>query len=569
MDANLIKDLETKYILQTYRRPPFVLERGDGVRVYDTEGKSYLDFVSGIAVNALGYGDPDVVRAISEQAARLIHTSNLYYTAPQAKLAQMLVELSFADKVFFCNSGTEANEAAIKFARKWAGQTFASGKTGFIVFSGAFHGRTMGSLALTPRAHYQDPFRPLMPGVKLAMYNDLASVEALIDDSTCAIFVEPVQGEGGIYPAKPAFLQGLRDLCDQHGILLVYDEVQCGLGRTGTLWAHEAYGVTPDIMTLAKPLGGGLPIGATLVTQAIADAIEPGDHASTFAGDPVVCAAALVSLRKIAAPAFLEHVRWAGSYLGEDLDGLARKYDCITSIRGRGLIWGIQTSLQDVGALVQAGFDRGLLTCSAGAQVLRLIPPLVVQKSDLDAAVETLDYLFAQASGTKTPPVTAETSPPTIEVRRPQIHDVPKMAAMINSFAAQGQMLPRSQHHLYRYLRDFAVATADGTVVGCGALSLTWEDLAEIRSLAVAREWQGSGVGRALVEALLAEARTLGLPQVFCLTYQQEFFERIGFHVVPHDSLPHKIWGDCLNCPKFPNCDEIAMIINLYKKEKV
>jgi acetylornithine/N-succinyldiaminopimelate aminotransferase len=568
MDANLIRDLEAKYVLQTYGRSPMVFDRGEGVRLYDTDGKAYLDFVSGIAVNALGYGDPDVIRAITAQAGRLIHVSNLYYTAPQAQLAQLLVELSFADKVFFCNSGAEANEAAIKFARKWAGKTHGPGKTDFIAFEGAFHGRTMGALAMTPRAHYQDAFRPLMPGVKLARFNDLDSVAGQIDDRTCAIFIEPLQGEGGIYPADPAFLQGLRGLCDAHGILLVFDEVQCGLGRTGTLWAHQLYGVTPDMMTLAKPLAGGLPIGATLLTQAIADTIEPGDHASTFAGGPVVCAAALATVRKISEPAFLEHVRWAGSYLSEDLDELTHKYTCIEGIRGAGLIWGIQTNLADVGGLVQAGYDRGLLTCKAGAQVLRLIPPLTVTKDDLDEAVAILDHLFAQASGLEAAPAPGAQGAPEITVRQPLIRDVPQMANIINSWANQGQMLARSQHHLFQFLRDFCVATVDGKVVGCAALSLAWEDLAEIRSLAVAREWQGQGIGRCLIESLLVEARQLGLPQAFVLTYQKEFFEHMGFHVVPNDSLPHKVWGDCLNCPKFPSCDETAMVIDLDKQEE-
>lgn len=395
MNTQEIKALDEKYVAHTYGRTSFVLERGEGVYVYDTDGKRYLDFVSGIAVNALGHADPDVTRAISEQAARLVHVSNLYHTAPQAQLAKMLVEASFADKVYFSNSGTESVEAAIKFARKWAKTTYGSQKVEFITFSGAFHGRTMGSLALTPRDHYQDPFRPLMPGVKLATFNDLSSVEALIDkDKTCACIVEPVQGEGGVHLADAAFLKGLRELCDAHNALLIFDEVQCGLGRTGTLWAHEPYGVTPDLMTLAKPLGGGLPIGATLMTQRVADAIQPGDHAGTFAANPVICAAAQVVFGKISAPKFLEHVRWAGSYLGEALGELQQKYDSIVQVRGRGLIWGIETTF-DVGPLVEAGYDLGLLTLKAGNQVLRLLPPLIVQKKHIDEAVAIVDKAFA------------------------------------------------------------------------------------------------------------------------------------------------------------------------------
>lgn len=395
MNKELIKALDEQYVLHTYARAPFVIERGEGVRVYDTDGKAYLDFVSGIAVNALGYGDPDVFQAITEQAGRLMHVSNLYHTIPQALLAKMLVEASFADKVFFCNSGTESVEAAIKFARKWAKTTHGEEKTDFVAFTEAFHGRTLGSLALTPRSHYQDPFRPLMPGAKFATFNDLASAEALVDERTCAVIVEPVQGEGGVNLANPVFLKGLRQLCDRKGALLIFDEVQCGLGRTGTLWAHEPYGVKPDIMTLAKPLGGGLPIGATLMTQAVADTIKPGDHGSTFAANPVVCSAARVVFKKISDPDFLAHVRYMGSYLYEDLLELQHKYSFIQEIRGRGLIWGIATNL-DVGPAVQACQEDGLLTCKAGNQVLRLLPPLIVQRQDIDEAVAILDKAFAR-----------------------------------------------------------------------------------------------------------------------------------------------------------------------------
>jgi len=397
MYVDQIKALDEQYVLHTYVRAPFVLQKGKGLRVYDTQGKAYLDFVGGIAVNALGYGDPDLLKAIAEQLVRLTHVSNLYHTIPQAELARMLVESSFANKVFFCNSGTESVEAALKFARKWAKTTQSPDKVEVLAFSDAFHGRTMGSLAITPRPHYQDPFRPLMPGAKFAIFNDLASAEEAMGDKTCACIVEPLQGEGGVNPADQDFIQGLRQLCDRNQALLIFDEVQCGLGRTGTLWAHEPYGVTPDIMTLAKPLGGGLPIGATLVTQAVADAIEPGDHASTFGANPVVCAAAQVVLAKISAPEFLEQVRATGSHLGERLEGLRDKYDCIVRVRGRGLIWGLETEI-DVSPVIQAGYEGGLLTLNAGPQVLRLLPPLVVGEAEVDEAVDILDQAFSLTS---------------------------------------------------------------------------------------------------------------------------------------------------------------------------
>jgi len=393
MNAEEIKSWDEQYVAHTYSRAPFLLDRGEGARAYDSEGKAYLDFVSGIAVNALGHADPDVVAAISRQAQRLGHVSNLYLTAPQARVAKMLVEMSFADKVFFCNSGTESVEAALKFARKWARVNHGPNKTEFVAFSGAFHGRTMGALALTPRAHYQEPFEPLMPGARIATYNDLASAQELVDEHTCACIVEPLQGEGGVNPAAPAFLEGLRELCDEHSALLIFDEVQCGLGRTGYLWAHEAYGVRPDLMTLAKPLGGGLPMGATLMTQRVADVLQPGDHASTFAANPVVCAASEVVLGKISAPGFLEGVRESGRYLEKRLHDLQEHHEIISEVRGRGLIWGLQSHVE-VGPVVQACQERGLLVLSAGPTVLRLLPPLTIRRDELDEAVDILGEAY-------------------------------------------------------------------------------------------------------------------------------------------------------------------------------
>lgn len=393
MDVAEIKGLYDDYVLHTYTRAPLVFDRGEGVRVYDVEGKAYLDFVSGIAVNALGHSDSDIVAAITEQAPRLMHVSNLYYTEPQARLARSLVKTSFADKVFFCNSGAESVEAAIKFSRKWGKQVGGEKKTEFIAFSEAFHGRTMGALALTPRPHYQDAFRPLMPDVRISPYNDLGAVEKIITDRTCACFVEPVQGEGGINPAEQSFLEGLRRLCDQHNALLVFDEVQCGMGRTGYLWAHEVYHVEPDLLTVAKPLGGGLPMGAVLLKQKVADIMVPGDHASTFAANPVVCAAANALFAKISAPAFLEQVRSMGAYLGQRLTALAESNKAITEVRGRGMMWGVQAN-QAVAPVIQAGFDAGLLTCTAGPNVLRLLPPLTVTQADIDEAVSILEEAF-------------------------------------------------------------------------------------------------------------------------------------------------------------------------------
>ena len=389
------QEMEQAYVVQTYSRAPFVLSHGEGVYLYDSDGKRYLDLVSGIAVNALGHSDPELVGAITTQAARLIHVSNLYHTEPQAKLARMLVERSFGDRVFFCNSGTESVEAAIKFARKWAHQRDAS-KTRIVAFENAFHGRTMGALALTPREHYQAPFRPLMPGASFATFNDLDSAAQAMGDDVCACIVEPVQGEGGVNLADPGFLAGLRQLCDRHQALLIFDEVQCGLGRTGNLWAHELAAITPDIMTLAKPLGGGLPMGAVVMTEDVASAISPGDHGSTFAANPVVCAAAQVVLRRVSDAGFLGHVRAMGELFHAGLEALAARHEIVESVRGLGLIWGIPLKV-DAGPLIEAGYQRGIITCRAGARVLRLLPPLTIDQAEVESALEALDDVFAQA----------------------------------------------------------------------------------------------------------------------------------------------------------------------------
>ncbi|MEO7911470.1 MAG: aspartate aminotransferase family protein [Roseiflexaceae bacterium] len=380
---------EQNYMLQTYQRPDFVLDRGEGVYLFDTAGRRYLDCVAGIAVNALGYGDPDVARAITAQAAGLIHTSNLYHSHPAGELARLLVEHSFADRVFLSNSGAEANEGALKFARKYAREHHGEGKTMIVAFSGSFHGRTMGAVAVTHREKYRAPFMPVMPDVRFAPFNDLSAAEAAITNDVCAVIVEPIQGEGGLSVATPEFLSGLRARCDAVGALLIFDEIQCGMGRTGTLWAYEPYGVTPDIMTVAKPLGGGLPIGAILLTQVVADTLHAGEHGTTFGGGPLVAGVAQVVLRKIADPAFLAHVREVGDYFDEALHDLAAANSRIIELRGRGLMRGIQIE-GSAAAVREAGHDANLLIATAGDDVLRLLPPLIFERAHVDEAIEKL-----------------------------------------------------------------------------------------------------------------------------------------------------------------------------------
>jgi acetylornithine/N-succinyldiaminopimelate aminotransferase len=389
--TDAIIGMENAHIVQSYKRPPFVLVRGQGATVYDAEGKAYADWVAGIAVNALGYGDAGLTAAIQQAASGLIHTSNLYYTAPQAELATMLCEKSFADRVFFTNSGAEANEGAIKFARKAAYDKGEHERVEIVSFSHAFHGRTMGALALTPKEAYQAPFRPLMPNAKLAEFNDLDSAAAAICDKTAAVFVEPIQGEGGIYAASDEFLRGLRRLCDERGALLVFDEIQCGMGRTGALWAHTASGVTPDMMTLAKPLAGGLPIGAILATEAVASHIHPGDHGTTFGGGAFVTGVAKYVLERISQPHFLAQVQETGAYLKDRL--LEINSPLIAEVRGRGLMVGLELTV-DVAPAVQKGYEHGLLLVNAGPRVIRFVPPLVVDKAAVDHLIDRLTVIL-------------------------------------------------------------------------------------------------------------------------------------------------------------------------------
>lgn len=389
-----VMETEARVLVGTYARAPVVLASGKGCKLYDVEGREYLDMSAGIAVNALGHGDEDWLKAVVEQASTLTHVSNMYYSLPQVELAKRLVASSFADRVFFSNSGTEANEAAIKFSRKFQRYSHPDAKepaTEFISFTNSFHGRTIGALALTSKEHYRSPFEPVMPGVTFLEYGNIQVTKKLIQQGKiAAVFVEPIQGEGGIYSATKEFLQFLRSACDDAGALLVFDEVQCGLGRTGYLWAHEAYGVFPDIMTLAKPLAGGLPIGAVLLTERVASAINYGDHGSTFAGGPLVCNAALAVVDKISNPSFLASVSKKGLYLKEILKQKIGGSSHVREIRGLGLIVGIELDVS-ANPLVDACRNAGLLVLTAGkGNVVRLVPPLIISEQELDRAAEIL-----------------------------------------------------------------------------------------------------------------------------------------------------------------------------------
>lgn len=397
IETQSILKQESEYILQTYGRPDFVLERGNGVYLFDLDGNRYLDFVSGLAVNAFGYGDYDILKAMEKQAAQLMHCSNLYHTVPSTRLAKLLVENSFADRVFFCNSGTESWEASLKFCRKWGSTRFSEPKYEFISMNNSFHGRTYGSISTTGQPKYHKGFEPLLPGVSFADFNDLSSVEELVTDRTCAILVEPIQAEGGIHVATDEFLQGLRSLCDDRELLLVFDEIQVGMGRTGSLWAYQQYSVEPDIMTLAKALGGGLPIGVSLLRQEVADAVEAGDHAATFGANPVVTAVALTVLKKLLADGFLESVTERAAHLHAGLHKLQKRWsEEIVEIRGRGLIAGTVMKNRPAAEYIAAFRERDILAAPCGPDVVRFLPPLVMAKDQIDEAVDVFDEILRQ-----------------------------------------------------------------------------------------------------------------------------------------------------------------------------
>jgi acetylornithine/N-succinyldiaminopimelate aminotransferase len=378
-------------ILATYKRQAPLFVRGEGVYMYDDAGKAYLDFVAGIAVTALGHADAGVMQAMQEaMATGLLHTSNLYRTAPGELLAEWLVSHSFASRVFFCNSGAEANEGAFKFARRWARSDAAPAKHEIIALRGGFHGRMPGTLAATDRPSYRLPFRPLMGGVSI-VERDLDELRTVLNPETvAAVIVEPIQGEGGVRVIDPQFLRGLRELTRERNVLLILDEIQCGLGRTGSFFAYEQLGLEPDILTLAKPLAGGLPMGAILVTDAVAQAIQAGDHGTTFGGGPLLSHVAHHVVQRLAEPAMLKHVQETGAWFGRQLHALAERTGRVREIRGTGLMWGMDVH-ESASAVIARAFDHGLLMVSAGEHTLRFLPPLVISRDELSAGLEILE----------------------------------------------------------------------------------------------------------------------------------------------------------------------------------
>lgn len=388
LEQRYMKQAEAS-LVHTYNRYPIVLDHGEGAYLYDIEGKKYLDFGAGIAVCSLGYGNAEYEAALKEQVEKLLHVSNLFYTAPVAEAAEKLKKAAQMDRVFFTNSGTEAIEGALKAARRYA-YTKQSGRYEFIAMQHSFHGRSMGAVSVTGTESYRTPFEPLISGVRFAEYNKLESVKEQVTDKTCAILLETVQGEGGIYPAEPEFLEGVRRLCDEEGILLIFDEIQCGMGRTGAMFAWQDYGVKPDIMCMAKAIGNGVPVGAFAMTENVAAySLQPGDHGTTYGGNPFVCAAVSKVLDIFEQEALLPHVREVGAYLEEKLEELVETFDTVVERRGKGLMQGLVLK-RPVGEVIANAQEEGLIVLSAGGNVLRMVPPLIIQKEQVDEMTEKL-----------------------------------------------------------------------------------------------------------------------------------------------------------------------------------
>lgn len=384
-----------KYIMKTYGRYPIVPVRGEGCRLWDVDGKEYLDFLGGVAVNNLGHCHPKVVAALQKQAAELIHCSNYYQIPQQIELAELLCSHSFADKAFFCNSGAEANEAAIKLARKYSRDTYGPERYEIITAADSFHGRTMATVSATGQEKVQRFFDPLLHGFTHVPFNDAAALEAAITVNTCAVMLEPIQGEGGVNMPSPGYFQAVREICDRHGLLLIFDEVQVGMGRTGTLFAYEHFGVTPDVMTLAKALAGGAPIGTMLAKDKFAAAFIPGTHGSTFGGNPLVCAAAIATIRTILEDGLLNRCEEIGEYLTGELKALGKKYPFVNEVRGVGLMIGMSLSIPGA-EIVKKGHERGVLLNVTHDTVLRFVPALIVTKQEIDTMITILDGIFAE-----------------------------------------------------------------------------------------------------------------------------------------------------------------------------
>ena len=545
---------KSSFIAPVYSRIRTHFAHARGMILSDDSRKSYLDFSSGIAVNALGHAHPKIVRALLNHTRQPLHVSNLYENPAQELLAEKLIKKSFAARAFFSNSGTEANEAALKFAMKYHHSRKETQRNTFLAFKGGFHGRTLGALSVTEKPAYRSPFSNFLSNTRFIEFNNTTELRQALDNTVAAVIVEPIQGESGIRLASRDFLIVLRELCDAHGVVLIFDEVQCGLMRTGTFWAHQWYGVEPDIITTAKPLGGGLPLGATLVSQTISETLAPGDHGSTFGGNPLACALANIVVDEVLA---LEtHVNKLSERLKAALESLQSDFpQWINEIRGRGLMWGVDLKVPPA-EFVAFARDRGLIVLTAGESTVRLLPPLICSDADIEEFRSLMALAFDDL---------CRKYADTIEVRLAENKDITDLVDLVSSFASRGQLLPRSLESIVEEIQNqnFSVAVWNETIVGCVAIR-KWSDRCwETRSLAVIQSARGYGIGKLLARCVLQQAHNNQVPEVFALTRCADFFVGLGYQVVPRSKYPFKEKADCLGCRHFENCDEVAVGISL------
>lgn len=523
-----------------------------GMRLWTQDGNCYLDFSSGIAVNALGHKHPAIVGAIIGQAEKPLHLSNLFQIPEQELLAEKLVSGCFAERVFFCNSGTEANEAALKFAFKYHFSKGDKHRTRVLAFNGGFHGRTLGALSVTEKQSYRMPFLPYLFETEFYEFNDVEALKRTFSCNVAAVIVEPIQGESGIHPATKEFLTTLRELCDENGTVLIFDEVQCGLMRTGELWAHQGYGVFPDIMTAAKPLGGGLPLGATFVSSQISSALAVGDHGSTFGGNPMACALGDVVLSEV--QSIQAQILSVGRELGEVLYDLRQRFPhLISDIRGRGLMWGLDVQVP-VAAVIQSALKNGLFMIAAGVNTIRLLPPLICTIDEVSEFktkfAAALDDVGASARS-------------SIQLRAACLEDSVAIHKLIELHAENRRLLPRSFESISSCVDQFTVAEWNGVVVGCISYR-DWSDgYREVRSLAVIDGAQGHGIGRQLLSQLILQSTGEGVRELFAMTLCKEFFKSANFTVKGRSSYPFKEEGDCKGCEYFAGCNEVAVGLEL------
>ncbi|HEY3129046.1 MAG TPA: N-acetyltransferase [Acidobacteriota bacterium] len=550
------QQLEDKFYLPVFKKAPFEPVRGEGVYLYEESGKQYLDFLAGIAVNALGYNHPELTRAIQDQSTRVLHVSNLFYHPYAGPLARKLARMSGLRRAFFTNSGTEAVEGAIKIAR--AHSRGDKDKIKFVALENSFHGRTAGALSLTHGEKYRKPFEPLLPGIQFVPPNDVDALNKAIDEDTAAFIAEPILGEGGIISLTPDYLKEASELCHRHNALMILDEIQCGLGRTGYPFYFQKSGILPDVVLLAKSLGVGLPLGAILVGEKAERALQPGDHGTTFGGGPLACRAALTFLEILERDNLMLHAAQMGDYLRSRLAELQQEFP-ILEIRGEGLMVGVVLDL-DVPALVRQLLQDGIVTnCTAG-NVLRLLPPLVIRTEHVDEFISGLRNAL-EAARKKTPAnIVSVGGQGDVVVRKARMSDVPAMEHLINGYARENVMLPRTRTQLCETLREFVVAEVDGEFAACGALHLYSMNTAELRSLAVSEKFLKRKLGARIVHALLEDAAEYDLERVYTFTLVPDFFRKLNFRMVPHSALPEKVLSECAGCPKRDQCNEVALV---------